>query len=619
MNDYNTNLINNFWDNDIWKINYKKIYNDRIKEIITNIIKLEKKLFNKNSLEIKGRNIININQNYEIEIINENNYTNIEKEIFKLKKDNLNYFKKHVECIPEYHFLLTKIINYKIDHYNINLFNIINYNENNENNENNKNNVNNKNNENNENNKIFEIYEFFIKKINIKDEIMYKKIANKLKSNIEINIDKIEEIIINKNKKILILDTENLLKSIKIQYLLKKEINNYDEIFKIWNNGNLYEFIEFDNNITLSEYSNNTSYIEPYMSLSLSFKEKYEIIKIFVKKYLIDYYTIYTISSKNYEDFEYINSLENQTCIPIFYNKEDIREQDDHLICFLTYYLNMLDLECTSYNLTEVCDRILLKDDNIYLISNDKFRWLDNEEIDNKNIIKIKNFIFLYDYDEKEIKLKIMDQDSNDIIKIDNKLFVLGYNNFPIITNINNDIIILDILDKEFNSIEDLKENLFIINYDILKNDIINDKNIIFIINKVIEHSLIVYNNLKIIFLFLKNNTKNSIFNYNINMDSIIFSNINTNSITIDIQNYKILCEIYIILKTINLKFNDNEFIFKICKLYSIIILIYDNIHDNLSKIRKLSNNKTEINKLFLELHCTYLYLKKIGIMKKNI
>ena len=69
----------------------------------------------------------------------------------------------------------------------------------------------------------------------------------------------------------------------------------------------------------------------------------------------------------------------------------------------------------------------------------------------------------------------------------------------------------------------------------------------------------------------------------------------------------------------ISLNYINSELILKIIKLYSIIINIYDNIHAYIHKIRKLSNNKSEINELFLNINCIFLYIKKIGIFKKNI
>jgi hypothetical protein len=562
----NINLINKFWEEDIWNIDYKKIYHERIREILNDNHKLNKKLLNNNT-------IINIDQNYDIEVVD---HTYILDKIEKFKRDNLNYIKKHAECIPEYHFLLIKLINKKLE---INKESLL---------LNNEYNIGRSN--------IYEVYEEFIKKINIEENELYKKVINKLKENIDLNIDNIEKLCEIKEK-ILVLDTENLLKSIKVQYLLKKHIINYDEIFRIWNYGNLYEFIEIDSNITLSEYSNNTKYIEPYMSLSLSFNEKYELIKIFIENYLKNYYVVYTITSKNYIEHEFIDNSNNYLCIPIFYNKHDIREQDDHLITYITYYINTKS-----------------KNNDIYLISNDKFRWFNNQD----NIL-IKNFNFMYDYDNKKIELIIMNQNMYDVIKIENKLFSVGYHNFPIIDNIITDEIFYN---DNIENIENIKNALFLINYNLLKYNNIDTEKFINIINEIIQFSIKIYNNIKIIFSFLKNNTRNNIFNYNINIDQLVFkedNEININLLQIDIKNYKILCEAYIILKTINIRFQDKDSIIRICKLYSIIIFIYDNIHDYLSKIRKLSNNKSVINKLFLDLHCTYLYIKKIGISKREL
>ena len=69
-------IVEKFWEIDVWKVNYKNIYNKKIKEIIKNI------------------------QN--------NNYTIID--IQNIKNSNIEYIKLHAECIPEYHML---IINFK--------------------------------------------------------------------------------------------------------------------------------------------------------------------------------------------------------------------------------------------------------------------------------------------------------------------------------------------------------------------------------------------------------------------------------------------------------------------------------------------------------------------------
>ena len=69
-------IVVKFWEIVVWKINYKNIYNKKIKDIIKDV------------------------QN--------NNYTIID--IQNIKNNNIEYIKLHAECIPEYHML---IINFK--------------------------------------------------------------------------------------------------------------------------------------------------------------------------------------------------------------------------------------------------------------------------------------------------------------------------------------------------------------------------------------------------------------------------------------------------------------------------------------------------------------------------
>lgn len=69
-------IVEKFWEIDVWKVNYKNIYNKKIKDIIKDV------------------------QN--------NNYTIIDIQDFK--DNNIEYIKLHAECIPEYHML---IINFK--------------------------------------------------------------------------------------------------------------------------------------------------------------------------------------------------------------------------------------------------------------------------------------------------------------------------------------------------------------------------------------------------------------------------------------------------------------------------------------------------------------------------
>ena len=73
-------IIDKFWEVDVWKVNYKNIYNKRIRDTIKNI------------------------QNFP--------HKHIDRDIIinDIKDNNIDYFKLHAECIPEYHLLL---INFK--------------------------------------------------------------------------------------------------------------------------------------------------------------------------------------------------------------------------------------------------------------------------------------------------------------------------------------------------------------------------------------------------------------------------------------------------------------------------------------------------------------------------
>ena len=601
-------IMNNFWDNDIWNLNIHNINNNYIKDIIQQINNLKKQLTNKNR-------VFNINQNYDIEIYDKKY---IIKEINKLKKDNINYIKIHVECIYDFFIVLKKIVKLKNIHNNI--FNNIIYINNQLNDNYNKNQLENeiKNElvneieneiENEIKNELESAYNKFIENIDNKemDTDIINKISMKLHNNIIRYNYFVDEIMyIKKNKKrVIILDTENLLKSFKIQFFIKKHISQeeYDKYFNIWNYGELDEITEISCNISLSEYTNNTKYVEPYSSLSLMFKDKYDLINIFINNYLQDYYVFYTITCKS---FDKINNIiinnDNSLCIPIIYEKHDIREQDDHLILFLNYYL-----------------------DESILISSDKFRWYK----DNKIKMGIKNFKFEYDIDSFKINLILDKYHTNDIIKVNLNYYTIPLNNFPIISNFN-DICINNINKNSKLKFDDIMNILIIIYSKILENIsnnliITNNIHILnIIINQIIKKISNINKNVEIIFKFLEKNTKKDIFNYLLNGINHIFDDILL--LNDSIKHYKNICDIYIILKSIIISYDDindsinnNSIIKDMTKLYSYIISLYDKINDNIYKIRKLSNNKTDVNILFLELNCIYIYIKKISLCKKNI
>ena len=96
--------------------------------------------------------------------------------------------------------------------------------------------------------------------------------------------------------------------------------------------------------------------------------------------------------------------------IPVIYEKDDIREQDDHLLLYIYYHLSKIK--------------------NCEIISGDKFKWFNHS--DNY----LKNFRLEYNFDENKINIDITNAYTNDIIIHDNHKYQLGYYYFPFIKNI---------------------------------------------------------------------------------------------------------------------------------------------------------------------------------------
>ena len=84
-----------FWDKGIWKCNIKHIHNERIKDILTQIQKL--------TYCIKPNKKFYLSNNGEFKIKSDDKIGN---QIDKLKNDNINYIKTHIDSIPEYHNLI---------------------------------------------------------------------------------------------------------------------------------------------------------------------------------------------------------------------------------------------------------------------------------------------------------------------------------------------------------------------------------------------------------------------------------------------------------------------------------------------------------------------------------
>ncbi len=84
-----------------------------------------------------------------------------------------------------------------------------------------------------------------------------------------------------------------------------------------------------------------------------------------------------------------------------------------------------------------------------------------------------------------------------------------------------------------------------------------------------------------------------------------------------NINIFKELINIYLILKYIKLLYWNDKFILEYIKIFEYIIYIFDKIEDSIDKIRKLSNSSSVSSKCFKELNSIYLFMKKIGLCKK--
>lgn len=292
---------------------------------------------------------------------------------------------------------------------------------------------------------LFEHLKEFIENI---DENLKNKnlIIKKLYKNVK-NIKKeLYEFKSNLHKNILLIDGENILKSLKIHNLFKNKINeeefqkyfykwyygstadddNHNDLFsndseKINSNfrdnfSNNSRFSKRDNFSINSRFSNKdnfSNYKEPFKTLDISLEDKMKLINILILSYLQNYNIIYTVNSKfnNIIKKNYTINNSKILVIPIIYdNNNDIREQDDHLLLFIDFHLKKL------------IDKYKIK-----LITNDKFKWYT------KNI-DIYNFIFYYDFDKIDIFLKIKNSYTNDVICYKNTEYILDFYNSPIIS-----------------------------------------------------------------------------------------------------------------------------------------------------------------------------------------
>ena len=691
--DYDINFnkeINNFWNSEVWDIIKQK----KLKKNIKNKL-LENKFY---EFENLGNEQHKANIKFTIDSNNnvfmDNDKKNIKKNI-DFKKNNLSILKLHSDCFNRFHDIIFNCLNKKkeLGKYDLDIIlkhNIIYQNNNNNNNKQGSNQeiCFNK-------NIIEEHLNYFKKKILSKENIENKKYIDNHKllfDTLEINIQKILKdlenfvnSIIEKNLvndfSILLIDTENILKSFVIQDFLKSQMEQkqFEKYFFTWNNGCIKDDNKFitigQDEISLSEYSSKIKYIEPFTSLNLSFKKKKKLVNILTNKLINTNNTINIItnsetnklSDKEIIDYDInvestnsnitthsnnCNSFEN-LIIPIQYNnKFDIREQDDHLIIFLYTLFEKLNL-------------------NPIIISNDKFKWFSDF-----NELNIKNFKFLYDFDKYEKKIIIDTQYTPDIYKYKNQYFYIPFINYPYLKN---DLHINYSLRNSYDEIKNFLKNKlkkiqildmekltnYLFYYSIIELIPDNIYNLIEILDFIIKYLEYISNKFDKIFEFLSSKSKDKIFKLSIGLEDISIlnslnqdkpiledkvlekfnkkiinniQNISTNVLNnylVLFDNYLALTNIYIILKFIlykyitfklysELEINDlvkykNLFIQKLCIIFDYIIGIYNLTDEHIYKIRKLSISKLEIYELFKKINIIHIYIRKQGFLKKNI
>jgi len=371
-------------------------------------------------------------------------------------------------------------------------------------------------------------------------------------------------------KTILIIDGENLLKSAKFQNIFKLLLGTIDFniYFKNWMYG----------------YEDKT--ILPYTSLNLTIAQKKKILSLLSENYLNSFNVIFIINTKineeNDNDGIIFTNDNNSVIFPIYYDKTIIREQDDHIIVFLSIFFQ--------------------NNNKTHIITADKFRWYKGE-------LSLKNFRFIYDYNELCIHLEICDHNTHDMIIYKNHKLLIDNFNYPFLDPKNFNLLSIKNKDISFQNI------LYLLNYLYIQIKIDNNEYFLLYINEItnilfekIEYN---YNEIKKIIILFTDNTK---------IKKKLASIGNLSSIESNIENYKIICNIYLVLKTIIIYYHPKQFIFDICKIFCYIIDIFDLISDNTNKIKKISYDSSFIiNKYFLELYSHNIYLKKTGFVKKDI
>jgi hypothetical protein len=250
------------------------------------------------------------------------------------------------------------------------------------------------------------------------------------------------------NEKILIFDGENILKSYKYQQLIKLHLSNdqYNNYFGYWHHGS------------------SDGVIQPMTSLNLSIDDKLYLMEPIVKNYFNFFNCIIILSGKKSIDsnpqISYIN-FNKSIVIPIIYDKEDIREQDDHLLLYIYYHLSKIK--------------------NCSIISGDKFKWFSHDDY------YLKNLRLEYNFDEKKINIDVCDAYTNDTFVYNKHKYQLGYYYFPFVKNI------FQICENTFEKLtgDIVKDNIIMEQYQLHIVQLTNDRDYDSIINFIIGLFLI--------------------------------------------------------------------------------------------------------------------------------
>lgn len=562
--------LDDFFTNEVW--DYKNINNYKISNLLESINNLKKRPVNKTTF--------NIDMFYHLEISSfKESKKDINKEILKIKKENLTFIKTHAELFKEYHkiyYELFKMHKTKNDEYKIFFC---------------KNNqeksihsnqesvslslsVSSKNE--NLNSETTLSHDFFIKTFS---SFVQNELRDKLIFKLQDNISKIKlpnfcQII----KPIILFDSENILKSFRIYEILK---NNLDEdklknIYNKWIYGEKIFYDKINESMSMTEFSNSVKYIEPFTSLSMDINDKMFLCKIIVSNYLSDYFVICMVNSKNKINESTHSVIEdNILFINIVHDKNDIREQDDHLILYLNYYLSQLKKK-------------------VLILSSDYYKFYLDKVI-------TYDFKMLYDIDNCVSKI-ILSNSQKDLIILNQKKIELVVNNInPIYLsnkNLSHEYILFDIIKK---ILIDNKEE-FIKELEKTQKEIIKE------LKKLVNFFDEIFN-------FLESKSKKEIFKIMLSGKEIFHSDYEKNFIK-NIEKFKSIINLYLILKFIKLIFYQEKFIEHYIMIFEKIIYIYDKIDDSIDKIRKLSNG-LESSNIFSVLNSTYLMIKKIGLFKK--